>query len=125
MQDDSTRPTDPAPSQRVDGSQWFKLVPITLSSKRYILVCAGCDLLFDATRRDQITCSGACRVKAHRNGEIKRLKVIAKHYDIKVSHFLQARAIKRLCPELAVTLDQPPEEVCRAFDTLVARESAR
>lgn len=69
---------------------------VTLSSKRYIMACCCCDLMFEATRADQLTCSGACRVKAHRNGSLKTLRDLAESNDLKPGMLLQAMAAERL-----------------------------
>ena len=51
--------------------------PVTYSSKRYVTVCVGCECLFDTVRCDQMTCSPACRVRAHRNGSMARRRSLA------------------------------------------------
>jgi hypothetical protein len=63
---------------------------VTYSSKRYISVCPGCDRLFDTERRDAMTCSPACRVRAHRSGELKRLRSIAKSLKVRPAGILHA-----------------------------------
>jgi hypothetical protein len=82
--------------------------------KKYTTIRAGCDRLFEAARRDQITCSGGCRVRAHRNGEIKRLKEIAKQHGVGVASLLHASAIGRMRPDLEAPIGP-------AFDGLVMK----
>ncbi len=77
---------------------------VTVSSKRYIAVCRGCDLMFETSRKDQLTCSDACRVKAHRNGSLKALRDFCKAFDIE-PHMLVSREIE---------LDGNPQ-IVRAF----------
>src|SRR5688500_738605 len=102
--------------------------------KRYISVCAGCDLLFDTGRADPLTCSRACRVRAHRNGRLKKSREAAQVLALtdartgkpKAAPVLQAAAIQRLRPDLAdqimagtMTIYQAMPEACKAFDELV------
>jgi hypothetical protein len=102
---------------------------VTFSTKRYILVCPVCGLLFDATRRDQITCSGACRVWAHRNGKLADIRAVAKSIGVTLSDLAMTKALRRLCPELqprirdgSLELDAAQQEVGKAFDKLVIEE---
>ena len=74
--------------------------PVTLKPKCYVYVCAGCGLFFPPGRSDALTCSGACRVKAHRNGALRCLRQLAASADVPPGMLLQARAIERLCPHL-------------------------
>jgi hypothetical protein len=96
--------------------------------REYIYVCAGCGLLDAATRRDQMTCSGACRVRAHRSGELRRLREDAKEGEIRPAGILQAAAVARLAPELGdrimqgeLSLDEAQRLMLPAFRALVAR----
>jgi hypothetical protein len=98
---------------------------VTLSAKRYIAVCAGCSRLFDSERRDVMTCSGACRVKAHRSGALKSLRSAALSFEVKPASILQCQAVVRLCPELEpeiaagkIKLDAVMPRVAAAFDKL-------
>lgn len=68
----------------------------TYSKKCYVMTCCGCNLMFESERKDQLTCSGSCRVKAHRNGSLKTLRKIAKSFDLEPSQILQAKAIDTL-----------------------------
>ena len=77
--------------------------PVTLKPKCYInlvYTCPGCGLLFPPGRSDMVTCSGACRVKAHRNGNLRRLRALAASADIPFVMYLRCEAIKLLCPHL-------------------------
>ena len=71
-------------------------------SKRYIYVCAGCDLLAESSRSHTTTCSPACRVRAHRSGELKRLQqfIVRQGGGTTPARILQWSALDRLCPEL-------------------------
>ena len=84
---------------------------VTHTPKRYagpwVYVCAGCDLLAMADRSDQLTCSTACRVRAHRNGSLKALRARARMCGLvddrtdkpQVAGILQAAAIDILRPD--------------------------
>lgn len=96
---------------------------VTYSEKCYVMTCAGCGGMFEAERKDQLTCSPACRVKAHRNGSSKALRVLAESFDLKPSQILQAAAIDKLgFQDLAmrgdIKLDGDPR-VTKAFNALV------
>lgn len=102
--------------------------------KRYIYTCAGCGLISESGRSDTLTCSPACRVRAHRSGRLKELRALAKTLaltdartgKLKVAPMLQAAAIQKLRPDLAdqlqqgtLTIFQAMPEVCEAYDKLV------
>ena len=74
------------------------------SEKRYVFVCAGCGCLDDASRRDVMTCSPACRVKAQRSGELRRRRALALEFDIEPSSMGHAAAAQILCPDLAALI---------------------
>ena len=102
---------------------------VTFRRKRYILVCPVCNLLFEANRRDQITCSGACRVWAHRNGKLATIKALTRAHRVTLTDLAMLKALKRLCPELdprirdgSLELDAAQHEVGKAFDKLVIEE---
>lgn len=65
----------------------------TYSEKRYIMVCGGCRLMFDSARKDQLTCSNACRVRAHRSGSLKALRGLAQQFEVSPGQILQAAAV--------------------------------
>ena len=79
----------------------------TLTAKRNIFVCAGCDGLAHSARSDATTCSPGCRVKANRNGTLAKLRADALRFGLvhhrtnkpDVAGILRAAAISRLCPE--------------------------
>jgi hypothetical protein len=96
--------------------------PVTPMGKRYIHVCAGCECLFLAGRSDALTCSGACRVKAHRTGALAEVKASAKRFHINPGCILRARALSELCPDLEdvvmtgdKSLDDLTPEIMAAF----------
>lgn len=102
-------------------------MPVTYSRKRYVFVCAGCGLLADSVRRDQMTCSTACRVRAHRNGTLQRWKDIAASQGIPPAMIGQAQAIGRLRPDLeqqckegTLTIDEAQPDMLQAFNKLLA-----
>ena len=66
----------------------------------YVFVCAGCGLLAESTRSDALTCSRACRVRAHRNGALKQLRREATKGDVPPALMLQIAAALRLAPHL-------------------------
>jgi len=79
----------------------------TITAKRNIFVCAGCNGLAHSARSDATTCCTACRVKANRNGTLARLRSDALRFGLvhhrtnkpDVAGILRAAAISRLCPE--------------------------
>jgi hypothetical protein len=96
---------------------------VTYSGKCYISVCVGCDLLFEAVRSDQITCSGACRVRAHRGTRLVDLRRLADTMHTDVADMMRTAALSRLCPELepeimsgAITLDDALPDLKRAYN---------
>ena len=103
--------------------------PVTHKTKCYIFVCCGCDLLATSIRSDALTCSTACRVRAHRNGSIKRLRELATMVGLVdddnrplPASLKQGEAIKRLRPDLfqrlednTLSIRQAQPEVVRAF----------
>lgn len=103
---------------------------VTYSTKRYIYVCIGCDGLAESCRKDQVTCSPACRVRAQRNGEAKRTRETATALDIHPGMLLQSRALLRLRPDLAdmvtngeLALADTREAVHKAFTQAVLQQS--
>ena len=66
----------------------------------YVFCCVGCGEMNLSERSDALTCSPACRTRAHRNGELKRLRALAEKLKISAATILQAKAVKELCPEL-------------------------
>ena len=102
---------------------------VTHTSKCYIHACAACDLLFETTRPDQITCCPACRVAGHRSGTLKRLRALAKSNQLRPDMLCKVKAIQRLCPELEVqlragtlTIDDAMPSVCKKFAANLFKE---
>jgi len=113
------------------------MTSVTLNNKRnweWAFVCAGCGLLASSERSDAITCSPACRVKAHRKGSIKLLTDLANMLALtdnrtgkpKIAPIKQCAAIELLCPELyeqmgagSLTIYQAMPETYRAFVKLL------
>lgn len=94
-----------------------------------MFVCVGCDLLADSGRSDTLSCSTACRVRAHRNGSLEALRGLARTHDVSSAAIQQARAIDRLRPDLAeqirvgkLNLDDTRGEVWSAFVSVLARQ---
>jgi hypothetical protein len=87
---------------------------VTLPLKRYIRVCAGCDLLFPSARIDQVTCSPACRVRAHRSGRLRRLReqhrTVSELRGVSPALALELNALMRLCPNIShrIVSENPP-----------------
>jgi hypothetical protein len=73
---------------------------VTLKPKCYASVCVGCEKLFIAERSDALTCSGSCRVRAHRNGSLRRLRELAAApmFRVPPSGIQHCRAIRLLLP---------------------------
>ncbi len=100
---------------------------VTLKPKRYrpwewVFVCAGCGLLACSERSDAITCSTACRVKAHRGTWLKEVKALAKALHIQPADILHSKAIVRLRPDFEelvrdgkLTIEGAMPEVYREF----------
>ena len=68
----------------------------THSEKCYITVCHCCGVMYESERKDRLTCSDACRVKAHRNGSLETLRGMAAKVDLNPALLLQCEAITRL-----------------------------
>lgn len=109
--------------------QIAEIDPVTLNRKCYIFVCCGCDLLNVSSRNDALTCSTACRVRAHRSGHIKMLRKLAGSLGLVnddgktlPARIIQHEAIERLRPDLAeriatdtLTLKQAQPYIYRKF----------
>lgn len=87
-----------------------------------VYICAGCNKLSISERRHETTCSGACRVRAHRNGVLRELKSIAEPLEVTPAHILQCKALMALRPDLAdkiaagkLTIKDAMPDVCNAF----------
>lgn len=102
-----------------------------MSGTPWTFICAGCKLLAQSERRHSITCSDACRVKAHRNGSAKVLRDLALSHDVNVGTIVQAGAIQALRPDLAdeiwagrLTIAEAQADMNRAFLALLTRQVA-
>jgi hypothetical protein len=100
--------------------------PVTYSTKCYTYVCAGCGGLAQTERKDTLTCSPACRVKAHRNGSLTRIRVLANRFNVLPSMMLQTKAQKILRPDLnerllsgEIDIYSVQGEISKAFTKLV------
>lgn len=104
---------------------------VTLKSKCYVFVCAGCDLLAVSDRSDALTCSTQCRVRAHRNGSLKALRDLAAGPAFRIPPALiqQTAAVQRLRPDMAdrilagtMDIDDTRPEVWSAFWSLLSSQ---
>lgn len=73
---------------------------VTVRAMSYIIVCAGCQKLTQVTRADALTCSPACRVRAHRNGGAERVRAMAHSARVSPGLIVRCMAIKILRPDL-------------------------
>jgi hypothetical protein len=95
--------------------------------REFVYVCVGCDCIDLSNRRDQMTCSTACRVRAHRAGTLRRLRDEAMRSEIRPASILQAAAVCRLDAAVAdrvrhgaLRLDDAQRLVRPAFFRLLA-----
>ena len=104
------------------------MTSVTLKPKCYVSVCVGCDGLFKAERSDALTCCTACRVRAHRNGSLKRLRELAAApmFRVHPGGIQQAKAVQLLLPDAGAdilsgkrTFDELRPEVMAAFWNVV------
>lgn len=101
---------------------------VTFRPKRYIFVCLGCRLLAESNRRDTLTCSPSCRVRAHRSGSVKKQQAIADLHQVSVAMLGHAAAVRMLRPDLVddiirgkVTMDDAMPMAAAVFDERVRR----
>jgi len=94
----------------------------------YIYKCLGCGLLDAVERRGVLTCSTACRVRAHRNGTAEALRKLARDFKIPPELILQCEAAVALSADIArrlhaglVEMDDVQPEMCRLFNQLAMR----
>lgn len=66
-----------------------------------IYVCVGCRRLEESDRADVLTCSDACRVRAHRNGSAKALREAAAKMDASPGAVAEMGAVIELLPHRA------------------------
>lgn len=100
--------------------------PVTDEPNRNIIsYCPCCETLYEASRRDQLTCSPACRVRAHRTGSLDELRRIAKTLHIHPALILRAHAVEMLRPDLAQRMAAGEVDHEDILDELEAAFSAR
>ena len=100
--------------------------------KCYTFVCAMCRGLAMSSRADALTCSSACRVRAHRQPELLRsVRELAATMRIPPASILQSQAVIHLRPDLAdkirdghLTLEAVQPEVRQALLELIAQHSS-
>jgi hypothetical protein len=101
-------------------------IGVTHSSKCYTFICVVCRGLSQSSRRHTITCSGACRVRLHREpaitAHVAQLRRIAESTGTTLPNVLQAHAVKTLRPDLfaelgagTLSLDDAQPAIGRAF----------
>ena len=89
--------------------------PVTVKPKCYVFKCLGCGEIAQAERSDTLTCSNACRVRAHRMGTVKRKMRDAISAGIAApgdrnprqaaAFMVRADAVMDLCPDLLPQID--------------------
>ena len=122
----TTRPQAPStPSIRAGRA-------VTLATKCYVFICLGCAQLETSERSDRLTCSTACRVRAHRNGRLQMVRAAARTQRIPPALLPQCHAIKVLRPDLAaeilvgrVDIEDIRAEIYQAFIERVFATGAR
>ena len=105
---------------------------VTHSPIRYVFVCAGCGCLAEG-RADQTTCSGACRVRWHRDTDGRqRVAVLMEMLDVTHAGMQQAAALELLCPGLAeavwagrIGIDDVRADIAAALDRLAMAHARR
>jgi hypothetical protein len=65
----------------------------------YVYECAGCNHLGTSERSDCLTCSPACRVRAHRSGALKKIRSDAAQCRKTPALLQHAKAMKKLLPD--------------------------
>jgi hypothetical protein len=77
-----------------------------MGNKRYILCCAVCGLVFEATRRDALWCSSSCRVWLKRHPvHLNELRATCKAAYIAPFHLLLAKAVLVLRADLEARIN--------------------
>jgi hypothetical protein len=101
----------------------------TLSTKRYVIKCLECGVLDEVSRKNVLTCSPACRVRAHRNGTIKRYRAAAESMGFPVTLSPRINALIELRPDLAkrvqsgeLTEEDARPEIIKSFWQRVLEE---
>jgi len=103
---------------------------VTLKPKCYTFVCLGCDLLAQSSRSDAVTCSPACRVRAHRSGAAAENKLLAKKIDVPIGMMGQVKAVIALRPDLAerirggeIEIDEAQRGMAQAFFAIACKQA--
>ena len=103
---------------------------VTLKPKCYTFICLGCGLLAQSSRSDTVTCSPACRVRAHRTGPAAENRLLAQKIKVPIGMMGQVKAVIALRPDLAerircgeIEIDQTQREMAQAF-WAIARKQA-
>ncbi|MEQ9002333.1 MAG: hypothetical protein RIE74_02090 [Pseudomonadales bacterium] len=84
-------------------------------------------MLADSNRRDTLTCSTACRVRAHRTGAMREFRTAAEDANVPPWLLAQVAAAMRLGSEFSERIrrgkdiddDDFREDVCNAFDEVL------
>lgn len=102
---------------------------VTLPPIRYVFTCMGCNHLSASNRRDKLTCSPACRVRAHRNGNAEAIRSVAEHLRVAPAMILRCKAVDALRPDLGdqmsagkVSLADIEAEVWAALCALIEKQ---
>ncbi len=98
-------------------------------AKCYIITCLVCERFHEVTRRDALTCSGACRVWLRRHPErLQDFRKVCKHMDVTPVSVLMAKAVIRLRPDLGerisageLTVEDAQSLVASTFHDLVMK----
>ncbi|MGH8146473.1 MAG: hypothetical protein ACREPY_09075 [Rhodanobacteraceae bacterium] len=71
-----------------------------------IFTCAACGEIVRGKRHHAITCGAACRVRLHRQPEVRaRLEADSLALGLTVAHLLERRALAAMHPDLAARVD--------------------
>lgn len=92
---------------------------VTDSQKCYIHFCLVCNLMFDTVRKHTITCSGACRVRLHRDPVLReyrdRLDTLCRGMGITVADVLRAKATVELLGRERADAEPRQKEIYDAY----------
>lgn len=64
--------------------------------KRHIILCPGCGCIEEVRRSDTLTCSPACRVRAHRSGAAAKVRDLAREAHVPPSLIVRAQALEAM-----------------------------
>jgi hypothetical protein len=96
------------------------MTAVTVPAKRYtarVFACAVCDGLAESRSTRATTCSTRCRVQLHRRPELAdSVRQQCEAQGVRLAQGLEARAARRLRPDLADLLDAGtlPAQAARA-----------